>query len=397
MSISYSAIVGSRKVTLPSVDMFGTDMNIMKDPPKGIMTRRIDKIQDTQLLNEMVDGSGDRICESIQVYGRGINPFVRVSYGNNGSNGGSRVNGFSSGGNGSGNSGQQSYPPYRLGPEGAFRPPIVPPQNLLPLSRLPRTLTYQVTNPGQPNYSMKLQTPQEGDKTAGVKKENTMLRTSVGSGVRARDLTTTNVLDPTNGVKLHLPIDWNLNPGSSLTEKHLDNTYLSTEKYTHDVRQYETNTNASRDISITPIEEIMGNTIRTKEAFNLDVKTQAKGYEAFEATHELPELERALPVHASRTNVNDARRHVTPIDSVYISEQTVNRPTASAYSNRGGSNISTIDTISTRDYALKPTISAGGFDGRGSMPTQERASAQVQLNSSKLARNKFIMDMQMRH
>ena len=37
--ISYDCLSTSRKVTLPSVDMWGTNMNIVKDPVKGVYTR----------------------------------------------------------------------------------------------------------------------------------------------------------------------------------------------------------------------------------------------------------------------------------------------------------------------------------------------------------------------
>ena len=40
--LSYDCIRGSsRKVTLPSVEMWGTDINILKDPPKSLFTRAI--------------------------------------------------------------------------------------------------------------------------------------------------------------------------------------------------------------------------------------------------------------------------------------------------------------------------------------------------------------------
>lgn len=303
MSITYSGIVGYGKATLPSVDMYGTDMNIIRDPPKSITTRRIDRIQDTQLLNEMVDEAGDRVCESIKVYGRGINPFVRVSYDNYGNNGGQGVNGAG---------GKQAYPPYRLGPDGAFRPPIVPPQNLLPLSRLPRTLTFQDTNPERVDFTKKLTTAQEPDKTAGVRKSDMILRASVGSSIQGGDKTSTTVINPTKQIKMSLPIEWHLNQGSSFTEKQLNNTSVSTEQYTRDIRQFETNARPSRNISITPIEELLGTNIRTKENFNIDYQTPAKGYEYFDMNHNEFELNRNLPVYEARTNINDNTRHVTP-------------------------------------------------------------------------------------
>ena len=59
-------------------------MNILRDPPKSIMTRRIDKVGETSSITELIDGSGNRACEAISLYSRGINPFVSVDYGNAG-------------------------------------------------------------------------------------------------------------------------------------------------------------------------------------------------------------------------------------------------------------------------------------------------------------------------
>ena len=38
--LSYSGITNYGKATLPSVDSWGTNMNILKDPPKSITTRK---------------------------------------------------------------------------------------------------------------------------------------------------------------------------------------------------------------------------------------------------------------------------------------------------------------------------------------------------------------------
>ena len=86
--ITYDMVLPRRVTTLPSVESWGTNMNILKDPPKSIHTRRIDKVGDTQEITIDIDGAGDRICEMINVYGRGINQMVGVNYGNNGTNGG---------------------------------------------------------------------------------------------------------------------------------------------------------------------------------------------------------------------------------------------------------------------------------------------------------------------
>ena len=148
--VSYSGIrgFGSGKVTLPSSDKWGQNMDILKDPPKGIFTRRINKISDTSSLANTIDESGDRVCEMINVYARGVNPMVSVSYSNNG-----RV------GSGNISNSTQAFLPYRIMDRGSFVPPIKTQEHLLPLSRLPRLFTSVNTQPGFSDYSKKLECP----------------------------------------------------------------------------------------------------------------------------------------------------------------------------------------------------------------------------------------------
>jgi len=132
--LSYSAVLPYPKVTLPSVEMWGTNMNIIKDPPKGIFTRRKDKVSQTQQILLQQDDAGSRINEYINVYARNVNPMVGVSHNNygNSQSGGRR--------------GQASLP-YKVD---VVRPPILSPYDLQPLSRLPRTWFYASTNPEFP-------------------------------------------------------------------------------------------------------------------------------------------------------------------------------------------------------------------------------------------------------
>ena len=39
-SLSYDCLTSSRKVTLPSVEDWGTNLNILKEPKKGIFTKK---------------------------------------------------------------------------------------------------------------------------------------------------------------------------------------------------------------------------------------------------------------------------------------------------------------------------------------------------------------------
>ena len=77
--ISYSGLVNYGKATLPSIDSWSTDNNILRDSPKSIHTRRIDKVGDTSGITSMIDDSENRACEAILPFARGVNPFVSVS------------------------------------------------------------------------------------------------------------------------------------------------------------------------------------------------------------------------------------------------------------------------------------------------------------------------------
>lgn len=142
--LSYSAILPYEKATLPSVEMWNTNMNILRDPPKGIFTRRKDKVGDTQQILLQQDDAGSRVNEFINVYARNVNPMVGVSYNNVGN---------SQRGSG-GRATTQATLPYKID---VVRPPILSPYDLQPLSRLPRVWSYAYTNPEFPGLVQNLQ------------------------------------------------------------------------------------------------------------------------------------------------------------------------------------------------------------------------------------------------
>lgn len=144
--LSYDLLTTSRKATLPSVEMWNTNMNILRDPNSGIYTRRVDKVGDTQGVLLAQDNAGDRIAECINVYARGVNPMVSVSYDNNSNNAGLRGSLL--------NRNQGVKLPYR--PE-VYRPPVFRQEDLMPLSRQPRNWFYALANPELPNIIQNMQ------------------------------------------------------------------------------------------------------------------------------------------------------------------------------------------------------------------------------------------------
>lgn len=143
--ISYSALTSYGKATLPSVEVWNGNFDIVKDPPAGIHTRRIIKVGENNDLLDWHEDSGSRINEMINIYARGNNPMVSVQYSNHGNTGNGLMgrDGGTSGSNMSSlmTSGSGGKLPYRIMNEGAFRPPILRQEDLLPLSRMPRSCT----------------------------------------------------------------------------------------------------------------------------------------------------------------------------------------------------------------------------------------------------------------
>jgi hypothetical protein len=139
--LSYSGLTSYGKVGIPSVEGWGTSMNIMKDPPKSIYTKRKDKVGTTSHITQQIEDSGDRHNEAILKFARGINQFTDVEYSNNGSNiGRGSNNNIIPGGP------VQAKLPNRIMKDGDFRPPVIAPQDLLPLSRPRRPNSSMVTN-----------------------------------------------------------------------------------------------------------------------------------------------------------------------------------------------------------------------------------------------------------
>jgi len=160
MSISYSGITSYGKSNLPSVESWGSSMNILKDPPKSIHTRRKNKVGQTMSITEDIDAATDRAAEAIRVYARGTNPAVSVMYTNNGTCGGAL--GAASGLGASADNptsalaNTQASLPYKIMQGGAFRPPVLTQRETMALSRQPREFTQAQARPGFADFTKKL-------------------------------------------------------------------------------------------------------------------------------------------------------------------------------------------------------------------------------------------------
>ena len=386
--------------TLPSVGMWGTNMNILRDPPKAVFTRRIDKVGQTSEITKWIgEDSGDRICEAIKVYPRGVDPMKNVQYGNYGTAGGqvrlqagSVDTNFGVQGSSFART-QQAFLPYRVMREGAFRPPILAPQDLLPLSRLPRTWTYAFTNPAFPNYAKKMtcsenpweakrevmttcirptavyniETPHE--KPYEVKNViQNPVQVSAHSGIRTIDKTMLDVQKPTNSVQEIEHYDVTTNYGSEATARRgVENHGNNVERFVHqDIAHTSVTAQPSQNINVTPIENLTDLEIVLKDPLNVSYQSALSGQNAENYIHKELELDRNLPVYNTRTNITQ-NIYKKNVDHKEV-ELGRNTPYTSYSSNPGDSRRDHNSDINSRNHRLAPRLHRGGFVNSGQQP-----------------------------
>lgn len=449
MAIQYPKI---EHVTLPSVDGFNGSLNILRDPPKSIFTKRIDKVGQNNDINREIDDSGDRVNEGISVYARGVNPMVSVSYDNNSNNAGVSV--YSQGQGHYSGSGQ-AYLPYRVMDKGAFRPPIRSQRDLLPLSRQPRAWFQALSNPGYTDFTkqkynptrfrmirdMLLKTENQVTPNKSVKIEKPILANmkmkqmindkhiniEASSGKRSLDHSnyTRENFDRYKGIQENYEqVDAITNKNSqvshnlsnlSINEKHYvndkdyyeSNTNLSrsinqvldgkmnTEQYVHDHTYYDVTANKGENIQTKTIDELYSNNrTSTKDVsqYSLDAGKQT-GYTVMTEIPDI-ELERHMPAYSTATAKNDPTmyKRVQHQNTIDLKN---NLPTVNTLRNITRlEDTNTFDYASSRQVKLPETLRKGEFNNAGIQPTLDRSEIPVRVDSHKETIRKYMNDSQ---
>lgn len=410
--LSYSAITNHGKITLPSVETWGTNNNILRDVPKGIYTRRKDKVGETSFITDYIDDSTDRACEAIRLYPLGVNQFTSVSYSNNGNNGGQRSSGLTSL-----NTTTQAKLPYQILNGGAFRPPVLLQEDLLPLSRLPRNWTNAFSQPGFADFSRKMRTCGTAEETKEVKNQTLQgyvrptavykietplekpfevkyviqptINTSVSSGTRTMDITQQHVGDPTKEID-HNPLHAHAQANYTDTTKYVDNNDFNPARYIQDANVYSVGTNISSNKYVTAIEDILDlSDMPIKDIRISMVNAPVSGVEQTKYFHDDMQLERRLPEYYATTNVGDTTIHKN-IPHENKLQLNRNMPIASFQSNpvsKGNGD------ISSREARLHPKINPGGYVVPAQVPIMNRVhNTKLSKETEKSRMNKMIID-----
>lgn len=419
--ISYKGVIGHKaQMTLPSVETWSSNMNILRDPPKSIHTRKIDKVGETSEITQMVQESGDRMTEAVSVYARGVNPMVGVSYSNYGNNGGQRTGTSGQQVNG----GTQAFLPYRIMRDGAFRPPAWSARNLTPLSRMPRVWTSSFTQPGFTDYSKKAMCPGTDEQTKGVKNPDRMLKACIRptatykietpivepfevkyviqnpikvsghSGIESQGKFNAVPSDPKNYI-INEPLrqQVNMNLGSRETVQDINVRNFNTEKYMQQPLHAQVESNRSQNIQTTSIDELydLDDKSHIQNRININYTAPQTSYTKTKYIHGDVELERSLPQHHATTNIGQNIHKRT--EHVSERQYSQNRPTPNVESSRGVNSRQVVDNISSREYHLKPTVNAGGYSQNVGIPKITRQQI-VEFDSQKTQMNQRIYDLQ---
>lgn len=343
MSISYNGIVGNKaKVTNPSIESWYTNNNILKDPPKSIMTRRIDKVNQDGSLNEMMYESGDRFAESINVYARGVNPMVSVDYHNK--------------------NGAPSKMPYRIIRDGAYRPPILRQEQLLPLSRLPRNVTQAVTNNQYNEYKKNVTCPDT----------KRYFKTDVLRG----QIVPSKYVKVEMPVKEHFVVNYiNENPLSGVISTQRSSNQQNVEIIRPDITLQkntpltftETNKVADVHVRVEPSSEIQ--LVRNIPEHNATTTKTADLFTRLDDNGDIV-LERNIPAYMTQTNKYDQRTYIPgeTNTSHQLSQKTVARTVVLNKS-------ADMDSVGEKNRSfnrLGPALSQGEFSGTRAMPQIER-------------------------
>lgn len=396
--------------TLPSVENWYTNTNILKLPPKAVFTRRKDKVGEDLQITGWIDDSGDRICEGVSRFSRGVNPMVSVSYSNY--NAGTNSNPLTY------SAKTEASLPYKAFDNGAFRPPVQSPQDLLPLSRLPRNRTSVLSNPEFPNYLKKMENPLD---LRPVKKEvlHTNVRPSaymrvdlprcaptdvmdnikdqliipVTAGVRTGDITALDVRTPTKEI-IETPIHINANTvyGSESTViRTIDQSNFNTNKYIQDGLSGNMNTNVSAPVRAGGIEKRFDRGVKD-ELVVIPFVPNVRGSDKYVFFDTDMELDRKLPVYTVNTNVSDMSKakNIRHTNLIELDSKIM----TSAFSNPGSHSSTALDNITSREAYLAPSLHKGSFDNKGFMPTTMRQQMQGNVDPLRQNLKQTIINMQ---
>lgn len=351
------------RLTLQSVEKSPIPL---KDPPRAIWTRRKDKVGDTQLITDEIDASCSRANDAISVYNRGINPMVKVNYSNNGNTSQSRTIVGTN---------KQAYYPYRIVREGAFRPPALKLEDLVPLSRLPRNWTYAYTNPSMPDFSKNM-------------------KCNFNPSRQVKDQIMNLPINPTATFIIQVPFSAPYDVKNVIKDNEFYSITANTSGFDDNIQINkepikEINPNLITCDVYTNISSKRSELLEDNEKIPLETK-ESLFYAAFAPVSRVgsevmqdysgkpTQTQDALHMYNVNARVTNNKTQLLPTNVTMNLERNI--PVASAETAK-----TRLDKIefANRNYRLAQKINPGGFENSGTMPQLNRVQLDPKLNNSK--------------
>ena len=370
-TISYKGLNTNRQATLPSVEGWGTNLNILKDPPKGVYTYRRDKVFDNNDIIEQItsDETSNRyMCDTITPYLKGKDPFQAVSYQNAGP-------------------GQQASYAYKIIPDGAFRPPLLTLEDLTPLSRLPRVTTNAECNKGFVDFSKSLQCRDnekevktvvvDNDVISNISKsvsfsaarQRTDLKSLIDTPIQTEVKASSSYYDPT--IKKvdasHRTIDALHASGqvNKCDKKFIDIFNASDIVVKHkDVLQSSVHSSIKSKHG-TLLDNYSYNTDKNiKDMVSVNHKSTISGHQVYTKPEAIMDLKRSLPDASAKSNTSINQHKVLDTEKGHELRDILSVTVKASCGNKDGSS----DQFSNynRDVQLKEQVDRGSFDGNNS-------------------------------
>ena len=334
MSINYNAIIGKRaKMTLPSTEGYLSTNSILRDPPKSITTRRIDRVGSDDSMNRLYANSGDRFSENINLYARGVNPFVAVQYSNTQYSGGVGASRANLGGNTIGT----VKLPYRIMDGGAFRPPQLRQEQLLPLSRQARLATSMMTNRQFNDYSKTVmcQAAKKATTFRQVKKADMTINTTATAN-KSQNIKKGQTKEHYVNIAKHVIENTNIPSAAAKLSAKANLQIVNRENLREakrNVNAHSVNSNRNENIHITMFPDNDYKLEKNLPEYAASTKrSDASTYVRFEPEH-IQERTRNLPEYAAGTKRSDASTYVR-FEPEHIQERTRNLPEYTASTKR---------------------------------------------------------------
>ncbi len=369
MSLSYSGLRTDQKVTLPSVESWGTNMNIQRDPPKSVHTKKKNYVSATRQFMAEIEGEGDRRAEHINVYPRGQNPMASMNYGN-----------------ASGN--QQAKLPYRIIKDGDFRPAMVRPEDLVALSRRNRVFTSAFSKLKMQEVFQMLET---SDVDVGVRLKD-KLNYGVVSNVY-RQVEHPQVVGTSGQISERLGVFAQTNPGANIQSDNRGSTDGSahTQEALHGNMRTNISSLAVESDNRSQKQALVHDRLRGNVQVNPGGSFVA-GRSSLEPGH----VSVATPLTGTLTS-NAGGTQFTDSDVNHRNPGELQRvtPLTSAQSNAGG--LGGQESFLNTDYALPASLPTGGFSNAGTLPTTLESSEEYFLDGRKSDLGRKVSEMYERY